>query len=431
MLVRGGRVVDPSQGIDDEVDVLIGDDGRVERLSGSIQVGEGVEVLDAAGLVVCPGLLDLHVHLREPGQEYKETIESGSRAAAAGGFTTVACMANTVPVNDCRSVTEHIVRAAQRCGLARVLPVGAISKGLRGEELAEMGDLVSAGVVAFSDDGRPVEHAELMRRALLYARHFGLPVVQHAQDMTVTGDGAMHEGPSSTRLGVPGVPRLAEDLMVARDLLLAEETGGRYHVQHLSSGRSVELIREAKARGVAVTCEVTPHHLLLTDRDVEESGLDPNFKMNPPLRESADRDALLAGLLDGTIDFIASDHAPHHVDEKLLDFVASPFGIVGLETTVSLLLDRLVHAGKIELGEMIRLLTSAPAKAFGLELGSLRPGAPGDVTLLDLEREVTVDPARFQSKSRNTPFAGWRLRGAPVVTVLAGRPIRVEPRPER
>ena len=426
VLIRGGRVVDPSRqengarGLDAEVDVLIVD-GFVTEVAAGLEPPEGASVVDATGLVVTPGLVDIHVHFREPGQEWKETVESGSRAAAAGGFTTVVCMANTEPTNDCRSVTEHIVEEGRRAGFARVYPLGAISKGLRGQELAEFGDMVAAGAIAVSDDGRPVESAELMRRAFDYARHFDLPVVQHAQDMDVSGSGVMHEGEFSTRLGVAAVPRLAEDLMVARDLLLAEETGGRYHVQHLSSGRSVELIRQAKARGLDVTCEVSPHHMLLTDEDVFAAGLDPNIKMNPPLRSAADREALIEGLLDGTIDCIASDHAPHHPDEKEIDFVAAPFGIVGLETTVSLLLDRFLHAGRLDLMRIVDLLSTAPARCMGLRAGSLAPGAPGDVTLLDLERSVTVDASTFRSKSRNTPFEGWELRGAPAGTIVGGR----------
>lgn len=420
LLLRGGRVVDPSQSLDANVDVLLVD-GVVKELGENLKAPKGCEILDVTGKVVVPGLIDPHVHLREPGQEYKETVESGCRAAAAGGFTAVACMANTHPVNDNRSVTEHILTEARRCGFARVYPIGAISKGLKGEELAEIGQLVNAGCVGISDDGRPIESSELMRRALSYAKHFDIAVIQHAQDIELTQGGCMHEGEVSARLGLPAFPGTAEDVMVARDLLLTELVGGRYHVQHLSSARSVDLIRDARARGIRVTCEVTPHHLLLTDEAVEESGIHPDTKMNPPLRSEADRQALIAGLLDGTIDLIASDHAPHHPDEKDVPFPEAPFGIVGLETTLSLCLDRLVGEGIMDLSRLIDLLSCKPAQVFDLPGGSLAPGSLADVTLIDLDAEVTVDPDRFLSKSRNTPFAGWTLRGAAAGTIVDGR----------
>ena len=422
VVVRGGRVVDPSQELDAELDLVL-EDGVVARLGERLKAPRGAEVVDASGLVVCPGLIDVHVHLREPGQEHKETVRTGTLAAAAGGFTAVACMANTVPANDNASVTDLIVNQAARAGWARVYPVGAVSKGLRGEELAEVGEMVAAGAVAISDDGLPVAHPELLRRALLYVQHFGIPLLQHAEDLALTGGGVMHEGEWSTRLGLPGIPGAAEDLVVARDLMLAADTGGRYHVQHVSTARTLELVRAAKARGVAATCEVTPHHLLLTDRGVADSGFSTDFKMKPPLRGEADREALLAGLADGTVDAIASDHAPHHPDEKDVEFSLAPFGILGLETTVSLCLDRLVGGGVIGLARLIELLSTGPARALGLPGGSLAEGSPADVTLLDLEAEVTVDRRRFRSKSRNTPFDGWQLRGAPAGTILGGRRI--------
>ncbi len=423
IVVRGGRVVDPSQGIDRRLDVLL-EDGCVARLDEHVEAPEA-EAVDASGLVVTPGLIDIHVHLREPGQEYKETVETGLRSAAAGGFTAVACMANTLPVHDHRVVTELILTEAARHPYARVFPIGAISKGLLGEELAEIGDMVAAGAVAISDDGLPVRNAAFMRRALYYAQHLSVPVIQHAEDLDLTGDGVMHEGEWSTRLGLPGIPGVAEDVMVARDLILTEDTGGRYHVAHLSTARSLNMVRDAKRQGLAVTCEVTPHHLILTDREVADSGFSTATKMKPPLRSAADARALLAGLADGSIDAIASDHAPHHPDEKDVQFSVAPFGILGLETTVSLCLDRLVRPGHLDLARCIHLLSTGPAAVLGLPGGSLKPGRPADLTLLDLEREVTVTADRFYSKSRNTPFEGWRLRGAPAGTILGGVPVRV------
>ncbi len=426
-IVRGGRVVDPAQGIDGVLDVLI-EDGRIARLGENVEA-PGAEVTNARGLVVTPGLIDVHVHFREPGQEYKETVATGVRSAAAGGFTAVACMANTAPVNDNRAVTELILTQARRHPYARVYPIGAISKGLEGEVLAEIGDMVEAGAVAVSDDGLPVTSATLMRRALQYAQHFDVPVIQHAEDLDLTGDGVMHEGEWSTRLGLPGIPGLAEDVMVARDLLLAEDTGGRYHVAHLSTAKSLAMVREAKSRGQAVTCEVTPHHLLLTDREVAESLFSTAFKMKPPLRSAADAEALIEGLADGTVDAIASDHAPHHPDEKDVQFSCAPFGILGLETTVSLCLDRLVRPGHVELTRLIELLSTGPAAAFGLPGGSLEPGRPADLTLLDLEKETTIEIDGFHSKSRNSPFGGWQVVGAAAGTLLDGEPVNPPPSP--
>ncbi len=420
LLVRGGRLLDPSRGLDEVGDLLV-EDGRVAEIAPRIAAPPGAETFDAEEMVVAPGLIDIHVHLREPGQEYKETIRSGTMAAAAGGFTAVACMANTRPVNDNRSVTEHILAEAARHGFARVYPIAAASKAAKGEELADVGELVDAGAVAISDDGLPVANAELMRRALQYARHFDIAVVQHAQDLDLTAGGVMHEGEWSTRLGLPGIPGAAEDVVVARDLLLAAATGGRYHVAHLSTAGGLALVREARRRGVAVTCEVTPHHLLLTDRAVADSGFSTDTKMNPPLRAEADRQALVEGLADGTVDAIASDHAPHHADEKAVQFHDAPFGIVGLETTLSLCLDRLVRPGILSLARLIELLSTGPARVHKLPGGTLAPGGVADITVFDPERRVTVDSARFRSKGRNTPFQGWKLRGRPVATFLAGR----------
>jgi len=420
LLIRGGRVVDPSQDLDATLDVLLVD-GKVERLDERLAPPAGAEIFAAEGLVVAPGLIDMHVHLREPGQEAKESIATGARAAVAGGFTAVACMANTSPVNDSRLVTEAIVQSARRAGLARVYPIGAITRGLGGEELAPYGEMVAAGCVALSDDGRPVMNAELMRRAIEVAQHFGVPVVQHAQDLDLSSDGVMHEGVASACCGLPGIPGAAEDVMVARDLLLVEDFGGRYHVAHLSTARALRLVREAKARGLAVTCEVTPHHLLLADAAVVEAGLAADWKMQPPLRSPEDVAALVGGLADGTIDAIATDHAPHTPEEKALEFQAAPYGIVGLETSLSLGLDRLVGGGVVSLSRLVDLMSCGPARVLGVPGGTLAPGAIGDLTVIDLERQVDVVAARFHSKARNSPFAGWRLRGGAVATVVDGR----------
>jgi len=420
LLIRGGRVVDPARDVDAALDVRI-EDGRIAELGERLEPRSGEEIVDAAGRVVAPGLIDIHVHFREPGQETKETVATGAGAAVAGGFTAVACMANTDPVNDSRLVTAAILTSAERAGLCRVHPIGAISRGLAGETLAPFGELAAAGCVAFSDDGRPVESAELMRRALEVSQHYDRPIVQHAQDMTLTGDGVMHEGVASACCGLPGIPGTAEEVMVARDLVLLEEYGGRYHVAHLSTARSLRLVREAKERGLPVTCEVTPHHLLLTDQAVVDSGLHSNWKMQPPLRGSEDVEALLGGIADGTVDAIATDHAPHTREEKGIEFQASPFGVVGLETSLALGLDRLVRPGIISLLRLIDLLSTGPARVLGLPGGTLAEGAPGDLVLIDLERELSVAAARFRSKSGNTPFEGWTLTGAAVATIVGGR----------
>jgi dihydroorotase len=419
LLVRGGRVVDPSQGIDRTLDVLLAD-GTVEKLGARIPA-RGASVIDAAGLVVCPGFIDIHTHLREPGREDKETIASGTRAAAAGGFTAVCAMPNTYPVNDTAGITRAIVEKARAEGAARVYPIGAITRGQQGEELAEFGDLSEAGCVAFSDDGRPVASARMMRRALEYARTFGLVLIDHCEEETLAEKACMNEGPVATLLGLRGVPAAGEAIMVERDVLLAELTAGRVHIAHLSAAASVDAVRRGKARGVKVTAEVTPHHLFLTDEAVRETGYDTNTKMNPPLRSESDRVAVIEGLRDGTIDCIATDHAPHTVDDKHVEYDQAAFGIVGLETAVPLCLDRLVGAGLLELEQLVALLSTNPARVLGLPGGTLAAGSPADVTLLDLSKRRTVDASRFLSRSRNTPFGGLVLRGWPALTIVAGR----------
>ena len=427
LLIASGYVIDPSQGLNAGKNLLL-EGGRVAAvLDRGDPVPEGAEVFDATGLVVAPGFIDLHTHLREPGQEYKETVATGAAAAVAGGFAGVCAMPNTDPVNDNPAVTSFIIERAQIAGLANVFPVGAITKGSKGEELAEMGEMKRAGIVAVTDDGRPVPSAGMMRRAMEYARGFDLTVMDHCEDRSLAAGGAMHEGVWSLRLGLRGVPALAEESDAARDCSLAELTGARVHLAHVSTRGAVEAVRRAKGRGLSVTCEVTPHHFTLTDADVE--GYDTNYKMNPPLRGEGHVAALLEALADGTIDAIATDHAPHHADEKSLEFDQAPFGITGLETAVGLALDGLVHKGVIGLERLVELFSTNPARVFKLEgRGTLRPGARGDVTILDPELVWTFDPARSKSKSRNTPFGGRSMRGAAVATVVAGRVVyrRVE-----
>jgi len=421
LLLRGGRVIDPANGVDAVQDVLLAE-GRVARVGPGLEAPAGAEVLDVTGKVVCPGFVDMHVHLREPGFEYKETVATGTRAAAAGGFTAVACMANTHPVNDNGAVTDYILAKAKVEGVVRVYPIGAVTRGLRGEELAELAELAEAGCVAFSDDGRCVQSADLYRRALEYTLPFGVPVISHAEDTTLARGFAMNEGVVSTEIGLAGAPAAAEDVMVARDILLAELTGAHVHIAHLSTAGAVRLVRDGKARGVRVTAEVTPHHLVLTEDAVRT--YDPNTKMAPPLRTKRDTEALVEALADGTIDCVATDHAPHALAEKEGEFDRAAFGIVGLETAVSLLLDRLVRPGLLPLATLVSRLSRDPVRLLGLPGGSLAPGAPGDVTVLDLEQAVTVDPRHFRSKSRNTPFAGWRLTGAPALTLVGGAVVR-------
>ncbi len=417
LLLRRARVVDPAGGIDGVRDVLI-EGGRILKVAQRIQRRDG-QAIDLDGLVLCPGFIDMHVHLREPGQEWKETVASGTAAAAVGGFTAVAAMANTDPVNDSRAVTELIVAEAKRHGSVRVYPVGALSKKLEGKELADVGEMVEAGAVAISDDGRPVMDPSLMRRALEYAQAFGVPVLAHEMDDALCAGGVMHEGAVSTRLGLPGMPPAAEETMIARDLLLAEDTGGRLHIQHLTTGRGLALIRLGRRRGIQVTCEVTPHHLTLTDEALVR--YDTNLKMNPPLRPEGDRTALVRGLKDGVVDAIGTDHAPHHHDEKWVEFARAPFGIIGLETAIPVLLTKLVHEGGLALPRFVELLTAGPARALGVAGGSLAPGEIADLTVLDLGREGVIDPDAFRSRSRNTPWGGFAYRGQAVMTIVGGR----------
>src|SRR5262249_29687431 len=418
LVIRGGRVIDPANNVDAVQDVLI-EDGKITRLGRGLETQAGVEVVDAAGKIVCPGFIDLHVHLREPGQEYKETVATGTRAAAAGGFTAVCAMANTHPVNDNRSVTDYIRAKADTEGLGRVYPIGAVTRGLGGAELSELAELSEAGCVAFSDDGKCVMNAALYRRAMEYTLPFGTPLISHAEDHHLSRGSAMNEGVVSTELGIPGMPAAAEDIMVARDILLAELTGAHVHIAHLSTASAVRLVREAKARGVRVTAEVTPHHLVLTEEAVRS--FDANTKMNPPLRTKRDREALIEGLIDGTIDCIATDHAPHAVSEKEGEYDHAAFGIVGLETAVGLLMDRLVAPGTLPLTTLVARLSRDPARLLNLPGGGLAAGAPADLTLLDPSAQWTVDPSKFASRSRNTPFAGWTVTGRPWKTIVGGR----------
>jgi len=417
LVVSKGRVIDPVSRLDATLDILV-EDGRIAAVGPELSAS-GATILDASGRVVVPGLIDMHVHLREPGFEHKETIESGTAAAAAGGFTAVVAMANTSPVNDTAAVTEYVRRRSAEAGKATVFPVGAITKGLEGKCLSEIGELVNAGVVAVSDDGHPVENPLLMRRAMEYSTLFDVPIIEHCETPELHPGGSMHEGFWSTCLGLRGIPAASEEIAVRRNVALAELTGARLHVAHLSTRGALQAVREAKRKALPVTCEVTPHHLLLTDEAVR--GYDTNTKMMPPLRSEEDRQALWEGLADGTVDAIATDHAPHHLDDKCVEYDKAAFGVVGLETAVPLCLDRLVDKKIISLSRLVELLSSNPARILGLPKGSLAVGADADITILDLERTSTVRPERFQSKGRNTPFAGWELRGGPVVTVVGGR----------
>jgi dihydroorotase len=426
-LLKGGRVVDPANGIDGVHDILI-DGDRIARVGRDLPVDGATVVEIPSGLVLCPGFIDMHVHLREPGQEHKETVATGTAAAVAGGFTAVACMPNTTPVNDNANVTLLILSKAAEAGLARVYPIGAVSKGSHGELLADIAELKQAGCVAVTDDGHPVKTALLLRRALEYAGMFGMPVIEHCEDPTLKGDGVAHEGFHAASLGLRGIPGAAEALGAERGVLLSELTGSAFHVAHMSARASLRAVRKGKEAGVRVTCEVAPHHFTLTDEALGAPiPYDTNVKMNPPLREAADRDAMLGGIADGSVDVIATDHAPHHYDEKKVEFDRAPFGIVGLETAVSLSLDRLVHAGLIRMSRLVELLSVNPARILGIEGGSLSAGERADITVLAPDLKVRVQASAMRSRSKNTPFDGWELRGGVAATIVGGRILFVNP----
>ncbi|MHB8156277.1 MAG: dihydroorotase [Desulfocucumaceae bacterium] len=419
LLFKGGTVIDPVTESLTDCDILA-EDGLITRMGRGLKASGGdVKVIDVSGKLVAPGLIDMHVHLREPGYEAKETVETGCRAAVRGGFTALACMPNTNPVADNRSVVRYILEKAREAGLSRVYPVGAITKGSQGEEISEMADLQSAGAVALSDDGRPVAHSGVMRRAMQYAAMLGMTVISHCEDDGLAAGGVMHEGYTSTRLGLKGIPSAAEEVMVARDIILAELTGCRLHIAHASTAGSVRLIREAKSRGVPVTAEVTPHHFTLTDRAVE--GYATSTKVNPPLRGDSNVSAIKEAIADGTIDVIATDHAPHTAEEKDVEFDRAPFGLVGLETAVGLVWTELVSGGVIGPARAVAMMTVNPARILGLKYGPLAPGSVADITVIDTDLEERVDPASFLSKGRNTPFEGRVLKGLPVLTVVGGK----------
>jgi dihydroorotase len=426
LLIKNGRVIDPASGHDAVADVWL-EEGTVRQVGMNLAAPAGAEVFDATGLIVAPGFIDMHVHLREPGFEHAETIETGSRAAAAGGFTGICPMPNTAPVNDNATVTSYIIEKARRHAVVNVFPIGAITKGSQGTELSEIGSMIDAGAVAISDDGRPVMNARVMRRAMEFARSFKIPVIDHCEDLHLSAGGDMHEGVESVRLGLRGIPGCSEDVMVARDILLAELTGARYHVAHISSRHSVEMVAFAKARGLAVTAEATPHHLSLADADIPP--YDSNYKMKPPLRSGCDVDAVVEGIVRGSIDAIATDHAPHPGSEKMQEFEQCPFGIIGLETALGVALEKLVHPGRIGLMRLVELFTIGPARILGLDKGlrgdaprgMIVSGAAADVTIFSTEREWTYDVNKSFSKSRNSPYDGKTFRGGPVATVVAGK----------
>ena len=416
LLIKNGRVIDPASGLEGPADVLI-EDGRIVAVGAGIHLPEA-ESFDAAGMIVAPGFIDMHVHLREPGIEHAETIETGSRAAAAGGFTSICAMPNTVPVNDNATVTSYIVERARQFAVTNVFPIGAITKNSAGEELSAIGSMKNAGIVAISDDGRPVMNARVMRRAMEFAKAFDLPVIDHCEDLNLSAGGDMHEGARSVHLGLRGIPGSSEDVMVARDILLAELTGARFHVAHISSRRAVAMVAFAKQKGLAVTCEATPHHFCLNDEQM--APYDSNYKMKPPLRSACDESAVVDGIVSGVVDAIATDHAPHPGSDKMQEFEKCPFGIIGLETALGLALEKLVHTGKISLARLVALFTTGPAQVLRLNRGTLASGAPADVTIFDTHTEWTYDVNESYSKSRNSPFDGHRFLGGPAATIVNG-----------
>jgi dihydroorotase len=418
LLIKNGRIVDPIKGTDEILDLLV-EYGKITEISKNIRKKSNSEILDASNLVVCPGFIDMHVHFREPGQEYKEDIQSGTSSAVAGGFTAVACMANTEPVNDSSSITEKILNKTREVGSCKVYPIGAVSVGLKGEKISELSDQHFAGAIAFSDDGYPIKDSFLMRSALEYSKMLGVTILDHAEDVSLSEGKVMHEGTVSTTLGLSANPDASEDICVYRDLRLAELTGGKLHILHVSSKGAVDLIRNAKKKDVKVTCEVTPHHFSLTDEKIR--GFNSSFKMAPPLRDEKHRIALIEGLKDGTIDVIASDHAPHDQADLEVEFDRVPFGVVGLETAVSLALDRLVHEGVLTLSEMVSKFTLGPSNAIGIPCHGIEEGSVADLTILDLEKKYTVIPDNFKSRAKNTPFEGWELKGCPVATIVDGK----------
>jgi len=417
LLIENGRVIDPSQELDDTLDILV-ENGLIKEIGKGLTVPAGAEVIDASGKYVVPGLVDMHVHLRDPGLEYKEDLVSGTRAAAAGGFTSVACMPNTKPVIDNKTVASYIINKAKSEGFCNVFPVGSITCGLAGDRLAEMGELKEAGCVAVSDDGKPVNNPELMRRALEYARGMGIMVITHSEELALVGEGTMNEGYTSTEMGLKGIPRIAEDIATARDIMLAEYTNSPIHIAHVSTAGAVRIIRDAKERGVRVTCETAPHYFTLTDDAVR--GYNTNAKMNPPLREAADVAAIKEGLKDGTIDAIATDHAPHHLDEKDVEFNEAMNGIIGLETSLPLSLG-LVDEGVMELGQLIEAMSLNPSKILGINRGTLQVGTVADITVIDPELEWVVTEENLASKSKNSPWLGQKMKGAASKTILAGK----------